>query len=94
MYQLKQESIFDQKCDLVIIPCNSYGRITHSVENDLIGYAASVLSLSRRVNTVAMEYVHNICVQNMNYFAVKTKLKKVNSGSYYGVFSTVKRCLN
>lgn len=38
MYQLKQGSIFDQKCDLVIIPCNNYGGIAHSVENDLVGY--------------------------------------------------------
>lgn len=38
MYQLKQGSIFDQKCDLVIIPCNNYGGITSSVENDLVAY--------------------------------------------------------
>ncbi len=38
MYQLKQGSIFDQKCDIVIIPCNNYGEITSSVRNDLISY--------------------------------------------------------
>lgn len=38
MYQLKQGSIFDQKCDVVIIPCNNYGGIAHSVENDLVAY--------------------------------------------------------
>lgn len=38
MFQLKQGSIFDQKCDIVIIPCNNYGEITSSVKNDLIAY--------------------------------------------------------
>lgn len=38
MYQLKQGSIFDQKCDIVIIPCNDYGGIAPSVKRDLIAY--------------------------------------------------------
>lgn len=38
MYRLKQGSIFDQKCDLVIIPCNNYGGMTNLVENDLAAY--------------------------------------------------------
>lgn len=38
MYELKQGSIFDQKCDLVIIPCNDFGGITRTLENDLIAY--------------------------------------------------------
>lgn len=38
MYQLKQGSIFDQKCDLVIIPCNTYGGMTSSIRQDLISY--------------------------------------------------------
>jgi len=38
MYQLKQGSVFDQKCDIVIIPCNNYGGITSLVRNDLVAY--------------------------------------------------------
>ncbi len=38
MYQLKQGSIFDQKCDIVIIPCNNYGGITLSLKNDLVAH--------------------------------------------------------
>lgn len=38
MYQLKQGSIFDQKCDIVIIPCNDNGGLRSSVERDLISY--------------------------------------------------------
>lgn len=108
MYQLKQGSIFDQKCDIVIIPCNSHGGVTHSVENDLIGYglpttisisnpgevtfeicpkhftisamigyAASVSSLSQKDYTVAIEYVHSICEQIIGYCRENT-LRFVN----------------
>ena len=38
MYQLKQGSIFDQKCDIVIIPCNDYGGLSATIERDLISY--------------------------------------------------------
>ncbi len=38
MYQLKQGSIFDQKCDIVIIPCNDSGGLSASIERDLISY--------------------------------------------------------
>lgn len=48
MYQLKQGSIFDQKCDIVIIPCNNYGGITSSVRNDLISYG---LPTSAKIST-------------------------------------------
>lgn len=36
MIQLFQGSIFDSKCDLIIIPCNNCGGITSSVKNDLV----------------------------------------------------------
>lgn len=38
MYQLKKGSIFDQKCDLVIIPCDDYGGMTSATKNDLVAY--------------------------------------------------------
>lgn len=38
MYQLKQGSIFDQKCDIVIIPCNNYGDLSDGIKEDLISY--------------------------------------------------------
>lgn len=38
MYQLKQGSIFDQKCDIVIIPCNDSGGLSASIERDLVAY--------------------------------------------------------
>lgn len=38
MYQLKQGSIFDQKCDVVIIPCNDFGGLSATIERDLISY--------------------------------------------------------
>lgn len=38
MYQLKQGSIFDQKCDIVIIPCNDFGGLSATIERDLISY--------------------------------------------------------
>lgn len=42
MYQLKYGSIFDQKCDLVIIPCNNYGGMTSSIQKDLISYGLPI----------------------------------------------------
>lgn len=42
MYELIQGSIFDQKCDLVIIPCNDFGGITRTLVNDLIAYGLPI----------------------------------------------------
>lgn len=38
MYQLKQGSIFDEKCDIVIIPCDDNGGMSTVIERDLISY--------------------------------------------------------
>jgi len=36
MYELSYGSIFDKKCELIVIPCNSMGGITNSMRNDLM----------------------------------------------------------
>lgn len=48
MYQLKQGSIFDQKCDIVIIPCDDSGGLSGTIKKDLISYGlpASVKAAS------------------------------------------------
>lgn len=38
MYELKQGSIFDEKCDIVIIPCNDSGGLSAPIRKDLISY--------------------------------------------------------
>lgn len=35
MYEIICGSIFESKCDLIIIPCDSYGGVTHAMENEL-----------------------------------------------------------
>lgn len=36
MIEIFQGSIFDSKCDLIIIPCNNYGGMTSSVQEELV----------------------------------------------------------
>lgn len=36
MYELVCGSIFDKKCDIIIIPCNSMGGITREIEDNLL----------------------------------------------------------
>lgn len=36
MIQIKKGSIFDSKCDLIIIPCNDLGGVSFSIQNELM----------------------------------------------------------
>lgn len=36
MYELLCGSIFDKKCDVIIIPCNSMGGMTKEIEDNLL----------------------------------------------------------
>lgn len=39
MLQIYRGSIFDSKCDMIVIPCNSYGGISQSIYHELLAHS-------------------------------------------------------
>lgn len=62
MVKLILGSTFDSKCDLLIIPCNDFGGITHSVSQEILSNDLPVPSLQMRPGEV-------VFVENTGKFA-------------------------
>lgn len=79
MYRLVQGSIFDRKCDLVIIPCNNYGGITRSIADDLIAYGLNFPSGILNPGDIAFEVSPEYFVLSSNIgYAAAVAIKDVN----------------
>lgn len=55
MVRLILGSIFDSKCDLIIIPCNDYGGLSHSVIREMESNGLSISALRMRPGEVYFE---------------------------------------
>lgn len=62
MIQLFQGSIFDSKCDLIIIPCNNMGGVTSSIQRELAANDLPYLNKAIKTGTV-------VFAQNSSKFA-------------------------
>lgn len=57
MIQLSQGSIFNSKCDLLIVPCNSMGGMTNSIRKELV--VNELPYLNRSVEAGEVVYIQN-----------------------------------
>lgn len=62
MIQLHQGSIFDSKCDLIVIPCDTMGYISTSIQKELFAHRLPVPSQEVRTNGISF-------VENVSTFA-------------------------
>ena len=53
MHTLIKGSIFDTECDLIIVPCSTYGTINSAIINDLV---ANNLNPEKHKNQFRFEY--------------------------------------
>ena len=58
MVQLIKGSIFDSKCDLIIIPCNDFGAVSSSITEEIIAYRLP--TVHRTVNLGHVNFFDNI----------------------------------
>lgn len=58
MIQLLRGSIFDSKCDLIVIPCNTWGGISSSIEKELLAHRLPVPSMEVQKNGIS--FVENV----------------------------------
>lgn len=95
MIQLFQGSIFNSKCDLIIIPCNSRGGMTNSVKNELVLNSLPYLNKPIKAGEV-------VFIQNTGKFAnatmigyaasVDAETRNSNENILYNIVHSIKQC--
>ncbi len=58
MIQLYSGSIFDSKCDVIVIPCNTWGGISHSVRQELLAHGLP--KPTRDIGSTGISFIENI----------------------------------
>lgn len=53
MIQLYRGSIFDSKCDLIVIPCNTMGGISTAIYNELLAHGLPTPNMEVRTNGIS-----------------------------------------
>lgn len=76
MYELICGNVFDKKCDIIIVPCNSLGGVTLTTLNDLNANAIPCTIAVQRPGDVA--FIHNL--DNFNTALVVGFAASVNVG--------------
>lgn len=97
MIQLFQGSIFNSKCDLIIVPCNNMGGVTNSIQKELVVNDLPYLNKSIEPGEVAY-------IQNTGKFAnasmigyaasVDAYTQTSNENILHKILQSIKRCCN
>lgn len=95
MIQLFQGSIFNSKCDLIIIPCNNQGGMTHSIQRELKTNNLPYLNIPMKSGKVTF-------IQNISKFAnasmigyaasVDANTRASNENILRNILRSIKKC--
>lgn len=97
MVQLFQGSIFNSKCDLMIIPCNNMGGVTYSVKNELL--ANNLPLLNREIKSGEVIFIPNnksFANSSMVGYAASVDVASFASSESIlrSLFQSIKHCCN
>lgn len=95
MIRLLRGSIFDSKCDLIIIPCNSLGGVTRSIQKELI--VNDLPYFCREMSSGDISFVQNTGsfsnASMIGYAAsVDIDMNKSSENILKKIFHKIKRC--
>lgn len=95
MIQLFQGSIFNSKCDLIIIPCNNMGGMTSSIQEELA--TNDLPYLNRPIETGEVAFIQNTCkfanASMIGYAAsVDAYTRTSNENTLRNILRSIKQC--
>lgn len=80
MIKLIKGSIFDSKCDLLIIPCNNYGGMTSSIRKELLFNKLPIVSeITKPGDIVFVNNINNVSNASVIGFAATVDVEMKNS---------------
>ena len=95
MIRLFQGSIFNSKCDLLIIPCNNMGGVTNSIQKELV--MNDLPYLNKPIHTGEVVFIQNTGkfanASVIGYAAsVDEYTKTSNENTLHSILQSIKRC--
>lgn len=84
MYELVYGNVFEQKCDLLILPCNSFGGVTGVIEKELEENGINYLPKAIHAGKIRFlnSSTYNCCASTIG-FAASTNVMTLKSSAKY-----------